>query len=199
MTGKLVRPPAPGSSPGHDSGADRPTVRPAFDVEGYARESDSKLRAQDSPAPATHSGVARRRIPRPGFRPALLVVDADLLGRAAIVRGFLRAQCPVTAVTSLPDLDEAFGQESYDAVIVNGESLDLQPILDTIVAVDAALPVVVLGSDDPRVSGALAEANVARWSVCDRGASTEALLEAIYALVADGSRATGVGSSSRGA
>jgi len=183
VTGKPVRPAAPGSSPELDSGGDRPTVRPTFDVEGYARESDSKLRAQDSPAPAAHSGVARRRVPRPGFRPAILVVDADLLGRAAIVRGLLRAQCPVTAVTSLPDLDEAFGQESYDAVIVNGESLDLQPILDTIVAVDAALPVVVLGSEDARVTGALADANVTRWSVCDRGAPTEELLEAIYAHV----------------
>ncbi len=184
MTGKPVRPPVPGSSPELDSGGDRPTIRPTFDVEGYARESDSKLRALDAPAPATDSG-ARRRVPRPGFRPAVLVVDADVLGRAAIVRGLLRAQCPVTAVTSLPDLDEAFGQESYEAVIVNGESMDLQPILDTVVAVDAALPVVVLGSEDPRVTGALAEANVVRWSVCDRGAPTEELLEAIYAHVVD--------------
>lgn len=180
MTGKPVRPPTPDPSARHDSGADRPTVRPSFDVAGYARESDSKVRAKDS-APA-HSGE-RRRVPRPGFRPALLVVDADLPGRAAIVRGLLRERCPVTAVATLPELDEALGQESFDAALVNGDSLDLQPILDTIVAVHETMPIVLLTTDEPRVMAAVAEANVARSSVHGRGESTDALLEAVYTHV----------------
>jgi DNA-binding NtrC family response regulator len=160
-------------------------VRPTFDVEGYARESDSKVRALEAPATTTHSGP-RRRLPRPDFHPSVLVVDSDLLGRAAIVRGLLRAQCPVTAAASLSELDEALGQESFDAALVNGESLELQPILDTIVAVAPELPVVILGTDEPQVAGALAEASVARFTVCGRGEPTEALLEAIHAHVSGG-------------
>jgi hypothetical protein len=167
-----------------DTDGQRPTVRPPFDPEGFARDSDAKLRAASTPSKQDTSGVRSTKVRLSGHPTNVLMIDGDLAGRADIGRGLLRAQCRLTAVATVDELDEALASDHrFDVVLVNVDR-PVAPHLATLVAVEPDLPVVALSRNLEAAIEMVTSAGVQGFALCKRDASIDALVKVLRAQVA---------------
>jgi hypothetical protein len=169
--------------PTEESSGERSTLVPPYDVEAFARSSDSALRAVGATgAGTTPSPPAPRNSVTAPLR--LLLLDPDRLGRAAIIRGLLREGMEILAAGTLDDVDVALASEApFDAAVVHMGTPQVRTALATMLAVSPAMPIVALCSGQAGVTALLEDIGVARFALCERAASTRDLLDALAAVV----------------
>jgi DNA-binding NtrC family response regulator len=101
----------------------------------------------------------------------VLVLDADRVGRAALVRSLLRAGCTVVAAGTLDEVDEALGgSDRFDIVLVSTEKESVVPLIATVVALEPDLPVIAIAGGDAQAAAVMEEGGVSRFQVCSRDA-----------------------------
>jgi CheY-like chemotaxis protein len=166
--------------------ADRPTLPPPFEPAEFARESEREL-ATAKEAKPDPSGVRVAKL-RLRSRPvSVLMLDSDVVGRSAVVRSLLRAECSVTAAGSVDALDEALaGGERFDVVLVSPGTRDLGALMQTILAVQPEVPVIALSTDEAQTRATMGGAGVDDFILCRREASTADLIAALKALLING-------------
>jgi hypothetical protein len=137
--------------------------------------------APSSDAPAT--GPWRRLSAaggtvRPGRRHrsegAVLLIDADRLGRARLARALIRRKCDVAVVESLQELKAALiGSESFGVAVVDLAQAAANDVLDLLTVLRSDLPVLARASNQEVARAALRARGVTTFATCETAAPVE--------------------------
>lgn len=119
----------------------------------------------------------------PRMRPASLgvvLVDSDRIGRTALARALLRAQCEVTVVDAPADLDTALdAADPVDVALVDANHPAAQQIVRLLGRRRPGVPVVARSADAATTRALVSELTQAKVDVRSRDAGSEELIAAL--------------------
>jgi hypothetical protein len=132
------------------------------------------------PRPVARVSLRSRSAPAAAPEKRVVLVDADLVGRASLARALMRARWGVTVAESTEDFAEAFqGESPPTAVIVDANHPGAAQVLCALVALAPDMVAIVRGSDGAKALALLEACGVRRFDLRSREAPVEELLEAI--------------------
>lgn len=128
------------------------------------------------PAPPTRPRIER---------PAVLLVDPDRFGRAALSRGLVQQRCDVTVLDGRDDAIAAIdGTDPFDVLVLDVDAPGSDAILEALVTTRPDAPVVLRTKGDAAVAEHVARfAGVEHVAVVARGARAVDVVDAIRRLV----------------
>jgi len=127
--------------------------------------------------------------PRPALslaRPAVILIDPDRFGRAALARALVQGQCDVRVLDSADEVCEALrSEEPIHVLITEVDGLEVEAMFACLVERRPDLPVVVWTSS-PRavVEHLLHTARVANYDVMAKSSKSAELIELVRTLAA---------------
>ncbi len=136
------------------------------------------------PPPSRLSSSAAAPVRARLERPAVLLVDPDRFGRAALSRGLVQQRCDVVVLDGRDDALEAIeGGETFDVLVLDVDAPGSESILDALVRARPSVPVVLRTKGDAAIAEHVARfAGVDHVAVVARGARVADVVEAIRRL-----------------
>lgn len=150
-----------------------------------AGEADASGEVQASVPPASIPRPIARMRPRPGSSPrvksqlAVVIVDADRVGRSGVARALLREKWDVTAIETVEEMVATLQSgEPVDLLIIDGHHQEAEAMLEAVLSARPGVRVVVRSGDAARSRALLSSLGAAWFDVRSHDAPTEELLEA---------------------